>query len=140
MARSGKLAWIGGGAQQTDITHVDNVVEGLLLAARKGRAGEAYFVTDGERVVFREFVSALLETQGVEPPTRSVPAWVAGPAATAAEATWRLLRLGGEPPLTRFAYWVSSQECTIDISKARSELGYQPVIDRERGLAELRAG
>ena len=58
--------------------------------------------------------------------------------AAASEGVWRLLRLGGEPPLTRFAVWVSSQECTIDISKARSELGYEPVIDRERGLAGLR--
>ena len=35
----------------------------------RGRPGEAYFVTDGDRVVFRDFVSALLETQRVEPPT-----------------------------------------------------------------------
>jgi nucleoside-diphosphate-sugar epimerase len=140
MAESGKLAWIGGGTQLTDVTHVDNVVEGLLLGAREGRSGEAYFVTDGEPVAFREFVTALLETQGVDAPTRSVPAWVAGPAAAAAETAWRMLRLRGEPPLTRFAVWVSSQECTIDISKARSELGYAPVIDRERGLAELRSG
>jgi nucleoside-diphosphate-sugar epimerase len=140
MVEKGRFAWIGGGRQLTDITHVDNVVEGLLLAAAKGRAGEAYFVTDGERVVFREFVSELIETQGVEPPTRSMPASVAGPLAAAAESTWRLLHLGGEPPITRFAVWISSQECTIDISKARSELGYEPVKDRESGLAELRAG
>ena len=42
-------------------------------------------------------------------------------------------------PLTRFAVWVSSQECTLDISRARSELGYQPVKTREEGLAELRS-
>jgi nucleoside-diphosphate-sugar epimerase len=138
MVERGRFAWIGGGGQLTDITHVDNVVEGLLLAAAEGRTGEAYFVTDGERVVFREFVSALIESQGIEPPTRSVPASLAGPLAAAAESTWRLLHLGGEPPLTRFAVWISSQECTIDISKARSELGYEPVKDRETGLAELR--
>ena len=46
--------------------------------AERGRGGEAYFVTDGEPVVFREFVSELLETQGVEPPTRSVPARAGG--------------------------------------------------------------
>jgi nucleoside-diphosphate-sugar epimerase len=139
MVEAGRFAWIGGGTHLTDTTHVDNVVEGLLLAAAKGRAGEAYFVTDGDRVVFREFVSALIETQGVEPPTRSVPAAVAGPMAAASETAWRLLRLGGEPPLTRFAFWISSQECTIDISKARSELGYEPVITRESGLAGLGA-
>ena len=139
MAESGKLAWIGGGTQLTDITHVDNVVEGLLLAAQRGRGGEAYFVTDGEPVVFREFVSALLETQGVEPPTRSVPAWLAGPAAALSETAWRVLPLGGEPPLTRFAFWISSQECTIEIAKARAELGYEPLVSREQGLAELSA-
>jgi nucleoside-diphosphate-sugar epimerase len=139
LVKAGRFAWIGGGKQLTDTTHVDNVVEGLLLAAARGRAGEAYFVTDGDRVVFREFVSALIETRGVEPPTRSLPSAIAGPVAAGSETVWRLLRLGGEPPLTRFAFWVSSQECTIDISKARSELGYEPVIDRERGLAELAA-
>jgi nucleoside-diphosphate-sugar epimerase len=139
MVEAGRFAWIGGGTQLTDTTHVDNVVEGLLLAAARGRAGEAYFVTDGDRVVFREFVSALIETQGVEPPTRSLPGAVARPLAATSEAVWRLLRLRGEPPLTRFAVWVSSQECTIDISKARSELGYEPVISRAAGLAGLRA-
>ena len=70
---AGKFAWIGGGLNVTDTAHVDNVVEGLVLAAEKGRPGEAYFVTDGEPVVFREFVTAMLETQGVEPPDRSLP-------------------------------------------------------------------
>jgi nucleoside-diphosphate-sugar epimerase len=35
--------------------------------------------------------------------------------------------------------WVSSQECTIDISRARDELGYAPIKTREQGLAELAA-
>jgi nucleoside-diphosphate-sugar epimerase len=139
MVRSGKFAWIGGGKQLTDVTHVDNVVEGLILGARKGRAGEVYFVTDGEPVEFRAFVSALLETQGVTAPNRSIPTWIAGPVAVVCEGLWRTLRLSGAPPLTRFAYWVSSQECTIDISKARRELGYRPVKERAEGLAELRA-
>jgi nucleoside-diphosphate-sugar epimerase len=139
MVRSGKFAWIGGGRQLTDVTHVDNVVEGLVLGARNGRGGEVYFVTDGEPVEFREFVTALLGTQGVAAPSRSIPTWVAGPMAAACEGLWRTLRLSGAPPLTRFAYWISSQECTIDITKARSELGYRPIKGRAEGLAELRA-
>jgi nucleoside-diphosphate-sugar epimerase len=134
----GRFAWVGGGGHLTSTTHVDNVVEGLLLAAARGRPGEAYFVTDGDPVTFRAFISALLETQGVEPPTRSMPAWLGAAVAAGGEATWRVLRLGGEPPLTRLALWLSSQECTIDISKARSELGYEPVITREAGLTDLR--
>ena len=137
--KAGKWAWIGGGRNVTDTTHVDNVVEGLILAAEKGRPGEAYFVTDGEPVVFREFVTALLQTQGVEPPDRSVPAWTAAPMARVAETVWKVLPLSGPPPMTTFRSWLLTQECTIDISKARSELGYAPIVSHEQGLAELRA-
>lgn len=137
--RAGKFAWIAGGDHLTSTTHVDNVVEGLLLAAEKGRPGEAYFVLDDDTVEFREFISAMLETAGVEPPTRSVPAPVAAVLARVGELAWRALPLKGEPPLTRFALWVASQECTLDDSKARSELGYRPVISRDDGLAALAA-
>src|SRR5262249_52979218 len=138
MVRKGQFAWIGGGRHLTDTVHVDSVVEGLMLAAARGIPGEAYFVTDGEPVSFREFVSAMLATQGVAEPTRSVPGPVASALATIAETAWRTLPLPGQPPLTRFVVWVSSQECTIRIDKARSELGYVPVKSREQGLAELR--
>jgi nucleoside-diphosphate-sugar epimerase len=139
MVRAGRFAWIGGGRQRTSTTHVDNTVEGLVLGANRGRPGNAYFVTDGEPVVFREFVARLLATQGVDAPTRSVPSPVAGALAIAGETAWRLLPLPGRPPLTRFAYWVSAQECTIRIDKARQQLGYQPQKSIEDGLEELEA-
>lgn len=138
-ARAGRWAWIGGGTHRTSTTHVENVVEGLLLGAAKGRGGEAYFVTDGEPVVFRDFVSSLMRTQGVEPPGKSVPAPLAHMGAVLAEAAWRALPLRGEPPVTRLAFWLASQECTIDISKARRELGYAPVMTLAEGLAEMAA-
>jgi nucleoside-diphosphate-sugar epimerase len=135
---AGKWAWVGGGRNITDTAHVDNVVEGLLLAAERGQPGEAYFVTDGEPVIFREFVTAMLRTQGVEPPGRSLPGWTAAPLARMAEAAWKLLPLQGDPPMTTFRSWLLTQECTIDISKARNELGYEPIVTHEQGLAELR--
>ena len=51
---------------------------------------------------------------------------------------WRLLPLPGRPPLTRLAVWVSALETTIDITRARTELGYAPVRTIEDGLEELR--
>jgi nucleoside-diphosphate-sugar epimerase len=137
--RSGRFAWVGGGTHLTDTTHVDNVIEGLVLAAERGRPGQAYFVTDGEPVVFREFITELLATQGVDVPDRNVPPAVARLLAGVGEAAWRVLPLPGGPPLTRLAYWLSALECTIDISKARSELGYAPVRTRAEGMEELRA-
>jgi nucleoside-diphosphate-sugar epimerase len=132
--RSGAFRWIGGGRHRTSTTHVDNVVEGLWLAAHRGRPGAAYFVTDGEPVVFRDFVTRLLATQGVEAPDGELPEWVARLVTVGGEALWRALPLPGAPPVTRMALWVASQECTIDISLARAELGYEPVVSREAGL------
>jgi nucleoside-diphosphate-sugar epimerase len=134
-SRAGRWAWIGGGRHRTSTTHVDNTVEGLVLGALKGRPGNAYFVLDGGGpVVFREFVSELLATQGVEAPTRSVPK----PIARALMEAGERLPLPGEPPLPRFAFWVASQDCILDDSKARDQLGYRPVKTRDEGLAELR--
>ena len=138
MARSGRLAWIGGGRQRTSTTHVENTVEGLVLGATRGRPGNVYFVTDGEPVVFREFLSEMLATQGVEPPAREIPAAAAHALSSGGEAAWHLLPLPGRPPLTRFTYWVSSQECTIRIDKARDQLSYAPVKSIPDGLAEMR--
>ena len=137
MVRSGRFRWVGGGRQLTATTHIDNTVEGLWLGATKAPAGGVYFVTDGEPVVFREFLTRCSAPRASTIPDKSVPPGVARAAAAASERIWRLLKRPGSPPLTRFAVWVSSQECTIDISRAERELGYRPVISREEGLAEL---
>jgi nucleoside-diphosphate-sugar epimerase len=134
---AGRFRWIGGGRHLTATTHVDNAVEGLVRAAASPLSGRVWFVTDGEAVVFREFITALVATQGVAPGDATVPARVARAAAATLEGTWRALHLKGTPPLTMTAVWLSSLEVTIDISRARRELGYQPVKDRAAGLAEL---
>ncbi len=142
MIEKGRFAWIGGGRNLTAITHVDNVVEGLVLGAERGTPGEVYFVTDGDPVVLREFVTEMLATKGVVPPDRSLPGALAGPMAAISEAAWKALPLPGAPPLSRFTAWVMTQECTIDISKARARArlraGGQPRAgsgrDARRGL------
>ena len=139
MARSGRLRWVGGGRQLTSTTHVANTVEGLVLAAGKGVPGNAYFVTDGSPVVFREFVSALLATQGVQAPEGDVPLPVARAVARASETLWRVLPLPGEPPVASFAVWASGLEATIDDTKAREQLGYRPVMTRDHGLTAMQA-
>ncbi len=139
MMKSGKWAWVGGGHAMTSTSHIDNVVEGMLAGAANGRGGEAYFVLDDGVVQFRDFLTRMVATQGVEAPDRSVPLGVAKPLAAVSETVWRALRLGGEPPITRFAVWVSAQECTLSDAKARREIGYRPVISREDGLAQMAA-
>lgn len=136
-ARSGQLVWIAGGGYLTSTTHVDNAVEGILRALRHGRGGEAYFVTDGEPLPFRTFVSQLLERAGVTPPTNSVPRWLVAAMARLGDGLERLSGGRLHPPIGGQAYGTVGVEVTLDITKAERELGYRPVITREAGLATI---
>jgi nucleoside-diphosphate-sugar epimerase len=136
-ARSGRLRWIGGGRQRTSTCHVRNAAAGIVAAARHGHPGEAYFLTDGEPVEFRDFWTRMLATQGVEAPTASLPRPVAMATAAVTEFAWWVLRRRGQPPLDRMTVALLSDECTLRDGKARRELGYDPPVTIEAGLAEM---
>ncbi|MCP3142815.1 NAD-dependent epimerase/dehydratase family protein [Pyxidicoccus xibeiensis] len=137
--RSKRFMWFGGGRYLSSTCHVANCVEGALLAAEKGRGGEAYFLTDGEPVVFRDFITKLLATQGVDAGTRSVPAGLASLLATLGDLLWGTLHLGGRPPLSRTEFLLMGREVTVSDEKARRELGYEGRRSIEEGLRELKA-
>ncbi len=137
-ARSGKLSWIGGGHYDMSTTHIANVIHGVRLALEKGRGGEVYFVTDGDPVEFRAFVTALLEAAGVEAPTAEVPRWLVATVVRVGEVLARLTGGRIQGPMSWQEYAVLGVEVTLNIEKARRELGYAPIISREEGLAEIR--
>lgn len=136
---AGKFAWVAGGRHLTSTAHIDNVVHGLRLAMERGRPGEAYFITDGEQLPFRDFLTRLLKTRGVTPSERSIPKPIGRGAAIACEALWDALPLPGTPPVTRLAYFLTANEVTIRSDKAHRELGYSPRISVAEGIAALKA-
>jgi len=138
-ARSGRFAWFAGGHYLTSTCHVRNVVAGMLLAAERGRGAGIYFLTDGPPSEFRDFIGEMIRTQGAEPGDRSIPLAVARALAAGAELAWRALPLKGEPPLTRTTIALAAQQVTVVDRRAREELGYDPPVSREQGMAELRA-
>lgn len=130
--RRGRFGWLGGGRYLTSTCHVANVVEGTLLAAERGTPGGIYFLTDGAPVEFREFMTRLLATQGVDASgVRDVPRWVARLVAGA--TAWM-----PQPPITRTGLALVGHEVTVDDSKARRDLGYQGKVTIDAGLAEMR--
>lgn len=139
MVRAGRFAWMDGGDKRTSTTHVANLVHALELGLTRGTGGQAYFVSDGEETTLRQFLTALLRTQGVAAPDRSIPGWVARGAASVLEATWRTLRLAGEPPLSGLAAGQMSRHCTVRIDKIRRDMGYAPVISPGEGMRQLTA-
>lgn len=141
MAKAGSFKWLDGGRHRTSTTHVRNLVHALSLALEQGRGGQAYFVADDGTRTVREFLTALAATQGVSlEGAGSVPGWLARPLAGAVELPWRLLGLSGTPPMTRFAVTMMSASVTVRCDKARTELGYAPVLTFDEGLAQLRQG
>ena len=135
--KAGRFMWMDGGHYLSSTTHVDNVCEGLLLAAEKGSGGEVYFVTDGPPVELRQFVTQLLATQGVDSGNKSLPKWLVLMLARASEWIWDTFGLKGNPPVTRMAVHLFGEPVTVNDAKARRELGYQGKTTREAGLARL---
>jgi nucleoside-diphosphate-sugar epimerase len=135
--KAGRFMWIDGGHYPTSTTHVDNVCEGLLLAAEKGRGGEAYFVTDGPPIELRTFVTQLLATRRVDPGNRSVPRSVVLLLARICEWLWDTFGLKGAPPAQRAAVHLFGEPVTVSDAKARRELGYVGKVTRGQGLARL---
>jgi nucleoside-diphosphate-sugar epimerase len=137
-ARSGKLAWVAEGRYRTSTTHIANLCDGIELALRRGRGGESYFVADDVPVEFRGFVVDLLATQGIEAPDASVPRWLVRMLAGIGDAMGSLSGGRLTKPLTLQEYAASAVENTVDIGKARRELGYAPTMTRAEGMRELR--
>lgn len=139
-AKAGRLAWFGGGDYLTSTTHIANVVEGVCLALEKGRGGEVYFLTDGEDLPFRGWITELLGTQGVDTSSvKSVPRGLISFIVNSGELLAGLTGGAVSGPLSKQEYATVGDTVTLNISKARRELGYAPVVTRAEGLAELRA-
>jgi nucleoside-diphosphate-sugar epimerase len=141
-AREGRLRRLGHRPVRIDATFIDNAAEAHLLAAEKldigsPIAGKVYFITNGEPVELWEFLNRILAEAGLPPVTKTVSIWKARLAGRILEWVYRVLRLPGEPSMTRY---VASQLATshwYNIAAARRDLGYEPHVSMEEGLKRL---
>jgi nucleoside-diphosphate-sugar epimerase len=141
-AREGKLRRIGSRPVKVDVTYIDNAADAHVLAGEKlavgaACAGKAYFISNGEPVELWAFIDRVLAVAGLPPVARSVSVWKAKLAGRVLEWTYRVLRLPGEPPMTRFVASQMSTSHWYDITAARRDLGYVPAVGIEEGLRRL---
>lgn len=132
------VATIGDGTSLADNTHIDNLVLAEILAAEKLvtapdiAGGRAYFITDEEQMNLIEWFRPLIEGLGYRVPRRSIPARLMYLAAHFME--W-LHRFGGPSPfMTRLEVHNLTTSFTFTCERARSDLGYQPIIGRDEGM------
>jgi nucleoside-diphosphate-sugar epimerase len=106
-------------------------------AGRRRADGRAFFITNGEPVVLWEWINALLVALGEPPVTKRISLGAASAIGATCEAVWKLGRLRGEPPMTRFVAAELAKDHWFDLTAARRDLGYNPRVSMAAGTAEL---
>ncbi|AUT01990.1 NAD-dependent epimerase [Nostoc sp. CENA543] len=132
-----QFVWIDQGNYPYMTTHVANVCHGAILAAERSPGGQSYFLSDGDVVQFRIWLTTLLQIAGVKPTNLSIPRWLAWNIALLVETIWTITQRQDVPPITRTMIRLIGQELTFSDSKARLEIDYAPIVSRDFGLAEL---
>ena len=128
---------IGDGRQLMDMTCVENVALAIRLAIEAPEAkGEVYNITNGEPRAFRDLLEESLTGLDYPIKYRKIPASLLSGIASSLEFLYKFLNLKGEPPLTRYTYYLLRYSQTLDISKAERELGYRPKISISEGIEQ----
>jgi len=141
-ARRGRLRQVGDGTNLIDMVYVENAAHAHLLAAdaltdNSPAAGRAYFISQGEPVRCWDWINAILALSGLPPVRRRMSAAAARRVGAVLEATYRLLRIGREPAMTRFLAAQLASSHYFNIDGARRDLHYQPLVSTEEGMRRL---
>ncbi len=143
-ANAGRLRFVGTGDNVIDTTYIDNAAQAHFdafdhLAPGAACAGQAYFISNGEPKPVREIVNALLKAAGAPQVHKTIPFRAAYAIGAICETAWPLLRLSGEPPMTRFLAEQLSTTHWYSMAPAQRDFGYVPQVSIEEGLRRLRA-
>jgi nucleoside-diphosphate-sugar epimerase len=136
-AKNGKFGWFNQGNYLYSTCYIENLYEAVSKAIKTDRFGEAFFISDGEAISFRSFMSERLRISGFPIPSLSIPIKLAWPLARFTENGWKYLPLKGHPPITREIVRLTGLPFTISIEKAIQQLDYQPAYSVHQGLQHL---
>jgi nucleoside-diphosphate-sugar epimerase len=162
-ARSGRLRRVGDGTNLVDVTFVENAAEAHLMVAdtlaRIGEAasaagatleagaapaaeaaspaGKAYFISQGEPVNCWQWIDEVLNLAGVAPIDKSMSNKTARRLGAGCEVAHSVLKLRGEPPMTRFLAAQLATSHWFDIGAARRDFGYTPRLSTAEGMRRL---
>ncbi len=134
LAKKGLFPKIGCRPKLTPLIHVDDAVQGILLASTEGKQGETYLITNSRSEPFDDIRKILQEALGVRRLPLYVPEWVALPMASVIEKSFSMV--GKTPPVARKNIESTIADRVFSIEKARRELGFNPTVDPETGLKE----
>jgi nucleoside-diphosphate-sugar epimerase len=126
---------IGAGDRILPLTYVENTVDGIYRASIEENAiGQIYNVIDDGEISVRDYLNKFIEISGCEATILALPYIVAHTATTAYEiaALAGALKKGAT---SRRQLKAKQARVKFDNSKAKSDLGWEPIVSMEQGLA-----
>jgi nucleoside-diphosphate-sugar epimerase len=118
----------GDGLQTRDYSYIDDLVEGTILAAKKDKSsGEVYNISSGEGINILDLAKKIIEISG-----KNLEIKFAEPGEYKFGDEFCKIPIGATTKENE--KWVDKRNYVGDISKAKSELGYNPKIDLEEGI------
>jgi nucleoside-diphosphate-sugar epimerase len=139
MIAEGRFPILGDGMQMRSMAYVDNLCQGLLLAATVPRAnGEAYWIADERPYAIAEIVDTVRSVLEDDFGIACAPRQLRLPAAVGEVARLMDGALQAAGLYHQKLHVLSEMHRTIacSIDKARAELGYAPTVALREGMRE----
>ncbi len=143
-ARLKQLRRVGDGTNQIDTTYVENAAHAHILAAEAMHrdspvCGSAYFISQGEPVNCWGFINEVLSIAGIPKVKAKISYYWAYRLGAMMETWHEMTSNDKEPRMTRFLAAQLAKSHYFDISRARQDFGYQPIVSHEEGMKRLQA-
>lgn len=124
---------LGSGDVFYHLTYIDDLCEGFRLCGEVARAaGRTYILAGPRYTTLNELVALIAAELDVAPLPVHLPVWPFWLAGAACEIVCIPLRL--QPPLYRRRVDFYTRSRAFDTTRARTELGYGPVVDLPDGI------
>ena len=133
---AGRLPPLPDFGDKRSLAHVDDVVQGLLLAALPPvSAGKTYTVTDLQQYSTRQIYELICRALGREPPSRAVPQWLLGLGAGAGSLLEKIT--GRKMPLNHEKLNSLRRSACFDAQEIIQDLEFSPLYTLEGALPEI---
>ncbi|OQX29330.1 MAG: hypothetical protein B0D92_04220 [Spirochaeta sp. LUC14_002_19_P3] len=133
--RKGIMGYIDGGRALTSPIYIDDLLNVLLIAgSRDDIAGEAFNITSGEVISWREYLELAAGALHVRKPSINLPKWIAKLAGHLMNGLWTVARANKGPALTPYRVDMVINDYNFDTSKARTVLGFNAEVSSREGM------
>jgi nucleoside-diphosphate-sugar epimerase len=130
LIKSGQMMLPDGGRGVFAVVYIDNFVDGMMLAiSSEAAAGHIFTLGDAKTVTCAEYFGRLAAMAGGK--VRTMPAWLATRLLGTVGAVQR--RLGQASELSA-AMLLLNRPAGYSIEKARTMLGYEPLVSFDEGM------